>query len=250
AERSPRPPRACIVCARSCVVLPPQHECTNLRHHTAQFLPALRRRLWYPLQHPITWGGVSAMSAYDAPDKAGTIVPFAPAPKGQHDTGTIADDSGRTIVAMLQKAADMANEDCKRAMDLAHKLSFQLRASEERLREAEAEAAHFRDRAARAEAWLVRIHNEVEQMFFPKKGRDPPGVSGHGGADLPAIPANTDSSPPFLASINQEPRSPGVRSDGSFSARQARGVVRARCARLPRLASCARRGDCRRCTLR
>jgi len=81
------------------------------------------------------------------------------------------------IVAMLQKAADMANEDCKRAMDLAHKLSFQLRASEERLREAEAEAAHFRDRAARAEAWLVRIHNEVEQMFFPKKERDRHGVS-------------------------------------------------------------------------
>jgi hypothetical protein len=121
-------------------------------------------------------GGVSAMSAY-VPDKAGTIVPFAPAPKGQHDTGIIADDSGRTIVAMLQKAADMANEDCKRAMDLAHKLSFQLRASEERLREAEAEAAHFRDRAARAEAWLVRIHNEVEQMFFPKKERDPHGAS-------------------------------------------------------------------------
>jgi hypothetical protein len=45
------------------------------------------------------------------------------------------------------------------------------------LREAEAEAAHFRDRAARAEAWLVRIHNEVEQMFFPKKERDPRGVS-------------------------------------------------------------------------
>jgi hypothetical protein len=62
-------------------------------------------------------------------------------------------------------------------MDLAHKLSFQLRASEERAREAEAEAAHFRDRAARAEAWLVRIHNEVEQMFFPKKERDPHGVS-------------------------------------------------------------------------
>ena len=116
------------------------------------------------------------MSAY-APDKAGTIVPFAPAPKGQHDTGIVADDSGRTIVAMLQKAADMANEDCKRAMDLAHKLSFQLRASEEQLRDAEAEAAHFRDRAARAEAWLVRIHNEVEQMFFPKKERDPHGAS-------------------------------------------------------------------------
>src|SRR5438445_13901684 len=108
-------------------------------------------------------------------DKPATVVPFAP--RSQPDPNIIADDSGRTIVAMLQKAADMANEDCKRAMDLAHKLSFQLRASEERLREAEAEAAHFRDRAARAEAWLVRIHNEVEQMFFPKQRRDRHGVS-------------------------------------------------------------------------
>jgi len=88
------------------------------------------------------------MSAY-APDKAVTIVPFAPTPKGQQDTGAVVDDSGRTIVALLQKAADMANEDCKRAMDLAHKLS----------------------------AWLVRIHNEVEQMFFPKRERDPNSMS-------------------------------------------------------------------------
>jgi hypothetical protein len=123
-----------------------------------------------------SWAELSVMSAY-APDKAGTIVPFAPTPKGQQDTSAVVDDSGRTIVALLQKAADMANEDCKRAMDLAHKLSFQLRASEERLRDAEAEAAHFRDRAARAEAWLVRIHNEVEQMFFPKRERDPNSMS-------------------------------------------------------------------------
>src|ERR1700752_4190406 len=116
------------------------------------------------------------MSSY-APDKAGTIVPFAPTPKPRQESNVGADDSGRTIVALLQKAADMAKEDCARAMDLAHKLSFQLRAAEERVREAEAEATHYRDRAARAEAWLVRIHNEVEQMFFPKKERDPHGVS-------------------------------------------------------------------------
>jgi hypothetical protein len=112
------------------------------------------------------------MSGY-APDKATTIVPFAPTPKGQPEANVVADDSGRTIVALLQKAADMAKEDCSRAMDLAHKLSFQLRASEERLREAEAEAAHFRERASRAEQWLLRIHNEVEQTFFQKKERDP-----------------------------------------------------------------------------
>jgi hypothetical protein len=112
------------------------------------------------------------MSGY-APDKAGTIVPFSPAPKNHPEANVVADDSGRTIVALLQKAADMAKEDCSRAMDLAHKLSFQLRASEERVRELEAEATHFRDRAARAEAWLLRIHNEVEQTFFQKKERDP-----------------------------------------------------------------------------
>jgi hypothetical protein len=104
-----------------------------------------------------------------APDKPATIVPFAPTPKGQPDANVVADDSGRSIIALLQKAAEMAKEDCARAMDLAHKLSFQLRASEERVRELEADAGHFRDRAARAEAWLLRIHNEVEQTFFQKK---------------------------------------------------------------------------------
>ena len=103
-------------------------------------------------------------------DKPATVVPFAP--RGQPDPNIIADDSGRTIVAMLQKAAEMAKDDCARAMDLAHKLSFQLRAAEERAKELEAEANHFRDRAARAEGWLLRIHNEVEQTFFQRKERE------------------------------------------------------------------------------
>src|ERR1700754_3303596 len=111
------------------------------------------------------------MNAYTPDKAAGTIVPFAPSPKAQPEVA--ADESGRAIVAMLQKAADMAKEDCARAMDLAHKLSFQLRASEERGRELEAEVAHFRDRATRAEAWLLRIHNEVEQTFFSKQEREP-----------------------------------------------------------------------------
>src|SRR5437763_2544067 len=106
-------------------------------------------------------------------EKPATIVPFAPASRGQPEATIVADDSGRSIIALLQKAAEMAKEDCARAMDLAHKLSFQLRAAEERARELEAEATHFRDRAARAEAWLLRIHNEVESTFFQKKDRDP-----------------------------------------------------------------------------
>jgi hypothetical protein len=69
----------------------------------------------------------------------------------------------------VQKAADMAKADCDRAMDLAHSLSCDLRAAEERAREFEAEADHFRDRAAHAEEGLVRIHNEVQQTFFERK---------------------------------------------------------------------------------
>jgi len=104
-----------------------------------------------------------------ARDKAPTIGPFAPAPKGQPDANISADDSGRAIIALLQKAAETAKDDCARAMDLAHKLSAQLRAAEERARELEAEAAQFRDRAARAEEWLLRIHNEVKDSFFQKE---------------------------------------------------------------------------------
>jgi hypothetical protein len=104
------------------------------------------------------------------PERPATVVPFAPN-KERPDATMLADDSGRAIVVMLQKAADMAKNDCVRAMDLAHKLTFQLRAAEERARELEAEAAHFRDRAAHAEDWLGRIHSEVEETFFQTQER-------------------------------------------------------------------------------
>jgi hypothetical protein len=81
-------------------------------------------------------------------------------------------NSGHTIIALLQKAADLTKEDCARAMDVAHRLSYQIRAAEDRAREAEAEASHFRDRATRAEGWMLRIREEVEQTFFHNKDRD------------------------------------------------------------------------------
>ena len=113
--------------------------------------------------------------------EAPSVLEFAPK-KGRPDTTIVVDDAAHGIIAMLQKAADMAKSDCDRAMDLAHRLSFEMRAAEERVRELEegmkaaqdrarvfeADANHFRDRAARAEEWLIRIHCEVEQTFFQK----------------------------------------------------------------------------------
>jgi hypothetical protein len=102
--------------------------------------------------------------------------------RNKRDQGSTAliDESGHSIVALLGRAAENANDECARAMDLAHKLTFQVRAAEERARDAEervqaleTEAAYFRDRALRAEDWLRHIHTEVEQVFFRKDGSDP-----------------------------------------------------------------------------
>jgi hypothetical protein len=87
----------------------------------------------------------------------------------------VPDASGNKIMNMLQRVAEMANEDCQRAMDLAHRLSFQLRTAEERARAMEAELAHVRDRASRAEGWLLRIQKEIEGTFFKKEQRQAAG---------------------------------------------------------------------------
>ena len=50
----------------------------------------------------------------DVREKPATIVPFAPMPKAQVDSNIVVDDSGRAIVALLQKAAEMAKDDCAR----------------------------------------------------------------------------------------------------------------------------------------
>ena len=85
-------------------------------------------------------------------ERPASVVAFAP--KKGSDTTVLTDDAGDGIIALLHKAADMAKEDCARAMDLAHKLSFQLRDAEERARELEAQATYFRERAVRAEDWF------------------------------------------------------------------------------------------------
>jgi hypothetical protein len=110
------------------------------------------------------------LSSVAGPDSASISIPTAPnckeAPAGAAETN----EAGRVIMSLLQRAATMVKDDCALAMDLAHKLASELRATEARAREAEATAAHFRDRATQAEAWLVRIRDQVEQTFFDKRG--------------------------------------------------------------------------------
>jgi|SRR5262245_64633762 hypothetical protein len=99
----------------------------------------------------------------------GAAVPSGPRPSRQSEPHVVVDDAGHSILALLQRAADMAKEDAVHAMDVVHRLSSQLRAVEDRVRQLESEAAHYRDRAARAEAWMTRIQGELEQTFRQKR---------------------------------------------------------------------------------
>ena len=108
------------------------------------------------------------MMRVQADETSTSVIAFEPK-KGPPNASMVADDAGRGIVALVQKAADLAKADCNRAMDLAHRLSSELRAAEERAREFEAQANYFRDRAAHAEEWLVRIRREVQETFFEAK---------------------------------------------------------------------------------
>jgi len=110
-------------------------------------------------------------------DKRSTDTP-EPAPKFSHEDrprdADPTEQSGRAVVAMLQQAANLSNENCDRAMTLAHKLSIQLRAAEDRINQLQAEVAHFQHRAAHAENWLRVIEKEIEKkLIAPRSGAGP-----------------------------------------------------------------------------
>ena len=98
----------------------------------------------------------------DTPEQ---VLKFAPKEKHQTRTAPL-DDAGQAIVAQIRTAAGLAKEDCDRAMSLAHKLSMELRAAEDRSHEMEAEVEHWRERAARAEQWLRTIQKEIEEKLL------------------------------------------------------------------------------------
>jgi len=96
------------------------------------------------------------------------IIPLGPTRETQEE-GDPMDQSGEAIIALLHQAAGMAHSNSERAMDLAHKLSIQLRAAEEHIKELENDIGHFQGRAQRAEKWLARIYKDIEEKFFEQK---------------------------------------------------------------------------------
>jgi hypothetical protein len=88
------------------------------------------------------------------------------APKQKRSVDDPIDQSGEVIVVMLQKAAELFDDNCARSRTMANKLFHQLQATKGRINELETEIEHFRDRAFRAETWLQRIQREIEEKLI------------------------------------------------------------------------------------
>jgi DNA repair ATPase RecN len=100
-------------------------------------------------------------------DPAETIVSFAPNGKSSLADGADPfDTAGQNILGMLQRAANMAEETSKQALDVAQKLSLQLQSAERRIKDLEADVRHYQDQANRAKDWLTQIAGAIEQRFF------------------------------------------------------------------------------------
>ena len=94
-----------------------------------------------------------------------TVVPFAPKNAASSDADQL-DRAGQIILQLLHKAAGVAEENSRHALDMAQKLSHQLRAAENRIAELEAEVGIYQDKADRAEQWLHKVYTEIEDRFL------------------------------------------------------------------------------------
>jgi prefoldin subunit 5 len=95
-----------------------------------------------------------------------TIVPITADKANVRDDRDLIEQAGQALVALIKEAADVTKANCEEAVDAAQEISNQLRASEDRIKNLEADLRHYQDRVARAEKWLNRVHKEVEQKFF------------------------------------------------------------------------------------
>jgi len=95
-----------------------------------------------------------------------SVVPFAPQVKNNSAKVDELDAAGRSILNLLSKAAGVAEENSRYALEQAQKLSQQLQAAEIRITELENDVRYYADRADRAEQWLHKIYGEIEDRFI------------------------------------------------------------------------------------
>jgi hypothetical protein len=107
------------------------------------------------------WG--LAMAAYESE----SVVQLASVSKKAASAGVDQlDSAGQTILQLLNRAANVAEQNSKHAIDMAQKLAHELRAAQQRISELEAEVVAYQNQAERAEQWLHKVYTEIEERFL------------------------------------------------------------------------------------
>jgi hypothetical protein len=101
--------------------------------------------------------------------KTESVIPFEPKLNLRAEAVDPLDAAGQTILDVLRQAAAAAEANNQQAREVAHKLSAQVLAAEDRIRELVASVSHHQDRADRAERWMYQISVEIEQSFFAEE---------------------------------------------------------------------------------
>ena len=110
--------------------------------------------------------GMSSQSSPSDEYASESVVSFAPQAKDNSAKVDELDAAGRSILNLLSKAAGVAEENSRYALEQAQKLSRQLQAAETRITELENDVRYYADRAERAEQWFHKIYSEIEDRFI------------------------------------------------------------------------------------
>jgi predicted nuclease with TOPRIM domain len=99
------------------------------------------------------------------------VIPFA-RPEGEAEpNNNRLDQAGQAILQLVGKAAEITEGNNRQAIDRAQKLSHQLHAAEDRIKQLEAEAVSLQEKADHAERWLHRVYTEIESRFLSQDPR-------------------------------------------------------------------------------
>jgi hypothetical protein len=112
-------------------------------------------------------GTQSSRGVSSAQYESESVIQFGPAAKGAApNKGDELDSAGRSILGLLHKAAGVAEANSQHALELAQKLSQELRAAEDRIAHLETDVRYYQERTDRAEQWLHKIFTEIEERFL------------------------------------------------------------------------------------
>src|SRR5690242_13861118 len=103
------------------------------------------------------------MSIQSNSDRTATVIPLAPEKGAEGDQ---LERAGQTILALLHRAAGTAEQNSRRALEMAQAFSQRLQDAERQIAELHANVRYHENRADRAEQWLRRIYTEIDGRFM------------------------------------------------------------------------------------